>query len=69
MIGIPTEFPLVGSLSWTDDRDRGYEVLILCGPVVIVSIALFGRSLLTTTLAAGYILSFVVYLLWMGYSS
>lgn len=69
MIGIPTEFPLLRSLSRAGDRDRGYEVLILCGPVVIATIALLGRSLLTTALTAGYVLAFVSYLLWNALGS
>lgn len=69
MSRILTGLPFVGSLLWSGDRDRGYELLILCGPLVIVSIALLGRSLLTTALAAGYILAFVLYLLWIGFES
>lgn len=50
--------------SWIGDQ--GYNALILCGPVVVGAIALFGRSVLTTALAAGYVLAFVAYLLWKG---
>lgn len=69
MIRIPTEFPLIRSLSRAGNWDRGYAVLILCGPVVIVTIALLGRSLLTTALTAGYVLAFVSYLLWNALGS
>lgn len=69
MSRIPTVFPFIQSLLWNSDRDRGYELLILCGPLVIVSIALLGRSLLTTALTTAYILAFVLYLLWIGFES
>ncbi|UPM42631.1 hypothetical protein [Halocatena salina] len=69
MSPIPSNFPLVRSLPWNGDHDRVYELLILCGPLVIGAIALFGRSVLTTAFAAGYIVVFVLYLLWIGISS
>lgn len=69
MSRLPMIFPLVQSLSRGGNRDRGYDMLILCGPLVIVSIALLGRSLLTTALTTGYVLAFVLYLLWIGFES
>lgn len=65
---IPSDLPTL-SLSWVGNRDRGYDVLILCGPVVVGAIVLFGRSVLTNALAAGYVLAFVVYLLWKGFGA
>ncbi|RRJ30375.1 hypothetical protein [Halocatena pleomorpha] len=67
MSQLPSTVPLVRALS--GDGDRGYELLILSGPVVIGVIALLGRSMVTTALAMGYILAFVLYLVWIGVTS
>jgi hypothetical protein len=59
----PEEIPIIGSL-YRSGRDRGYDTLILCGPLLIAVIALLGRSPLTTVLAAGYVSVFALYTLW-----
>jgi hypothetical protein len=59
----PEDLPILGSL-YRSGRDRGYDTLILCGPLLIAVLALFGRSSLTIMLAAGYVSVFVLYTLW-----
>lgn len=58
----PDDVPFIGSLSH-EGRGRGFDVLILCGPLLIAVLALLGRSPLTTALAAGYVSAFVLYTL------
>lgn len=60
----PADLPIVGTLFQFDGRDTVYDTLILCGPLLIVVIALLGRSPLTTALAVGYLSTFVLYTLW-----
>lgn len=62
----PADIPVVGALfrSGFGGRDTGYDILILCGPLLIAVIALLGRSPLTTALAVGYVSAFVLYTLW-----
>lgn len=56
------DVPFLGSLSH-ESRGRGFDALILCGPLLIAVLALLGRSPLTTALAAGYVAAFVLYTL------
>lgn len=60
----PEDIPIVGFLFRFDGRDTGYNILILCGPLLIAVLALFGRSLPTMALAVGYVSAFVLYTLW-----
>jgi hypothetical protein len=60
----PEDLPLVGALYQFAGRDRGYNALILCGPLLIAVLALLGRSPVTVALAAGYVSAFVLYTLW-----
>lgn len=55
------DVPFLGSLS--EGHGRGFDILILCGPLLIAVLALLGRSPLTTVLAAGYVVAFVLYML------
>jgi hypothetical protein len=58
----PEDIPFLGSLS-RNGRGRGFDALILCGPLLIAALALLGRSPLTIALAAGYVSVFVLYTL------
>lgn len=58
----PEDVPFLGSLSH-EGRSRGFDALILCGPLLIAVLALLGRSQLTTVLAAGYVAAFILYTL------
>lgn len=60
----PEEIPIIGALLQFGERDRGYNVLILCGPLVITLLALLGRSIVTKLLAGGYVTAFVLYTVW-----
>lgn len=60
----PEEIPIIGALLQFGERDMGYNVLILCGPLVIALLALLGRSLETELLAGGYVTAFVLYTLY-----
>ncbi|MFB6129559.1 MAG: hypothetical protein ABEJ28_01910 [Salinigranum sp.] len=47
-------------------RDRVFDLLLVLGPVFIAIIALDGRTVWSTALAAAYVLAFVGYLLYKG---
>lgn len=61
-----TRIPLVNSIVETGADDRVFDVLLLCGPVVVLLIAVLGRTLVTVGLAGGYVALFVGYLLYKG---
>lgn len=50
--------PLVGTVVETGAADRIFDGLLLAGPLVLASIALLGRSLLTVGLATAYVVGF-----------
>ena len=50
--------PVVGPVLSAGADDRGYDALLLAGPIVVVVVAFLGRGPLTTALAAGYIVAF-----------
>ncbi|MEM4781533.1 MAG: hypothetical protein QXG03_08250 [Halalkalicoccus sp.] len=57
-------------LSTALSRFRGpdpvFDALMLAGPLILVAIALLGRTALTTALAIAYLLAFVGYVLYNG---
>jgi hypothetical protein len=55
------EWPVIGALVQAGPGDRGFDVLMLCGPLLVALIALGGRTLLTSALVAAYLMSFVGY--------
>ena len=61
------ELPVVRTVSESGADDRVFDSLLLVGPVLVVSIAVFGRSVLTVALAAGYISVFLVYVLYQAF--
>ncbi|WP_222918637.1 hypothetical protein [Natrinema sp. SYSU A 869] len=62
----PSELPLVGQVFESGAEDRVFDSLLLVGPVIILLIVAVGRSLLTTSIAVGYVLFFVAYVLYRG---
>lgn len=60
------DVPVLGSLMRSGTRDRAFDVLLGLGPVLVALIALVGRNVFTTALAACYVLAFVGY---VGYKS
>ena len=56
--------PLVGSIVASGADDRIFDSLIVLGPVLVLAIALVGRSWLMTTLALAYIGAFVGYVVY-----
>lgn len=53
--------PILGELLAAGPNDRVFDSLLLVGPLLIVVIAVVGRSALTTLLAVGYLVAFVGY--------
>lgn len=62
----PSDLPVVSVVFEAGAEDRVFDSLLLVGPLVIVLVAVLGRSLLTTGLAMGYIAVFVTYVLYRG---
>ena len=60
----PENLPVVGAVFRFGARDRVLDSIILAGPVVVAALVLLGRNVLTTVLAALYVLSFVGYVLY-----
>ncbi|ELY64473.1 hypothetical protein [Natrinema versiforme] len=61
-----SELPIVGDLLESGAEDRVFDSLLLVGPLLILVIAVAGRSALTTGLAAAYVMFFVAYVLYRG---
>ncbi|WP_137285022.1 hypothetical protein [Halorussus salinisoli] len=53
--------PIVGELFAAGPSDRVFDSLLLAGPLLIVFVALVGRSLLTTLLTVSYLATFIGY--------
>ncbi|WP_227379871.1 hypothetical protein [Haladaptatus halobius] len=60
------DFPLLRRLAQFGGQDTVFDLLLLLGPLLIMSIALIGRTAVTGALAIGYILFFLGYLLYKG---
>lgn len=56
----------VETLFVTGPDDRVFDAFILVAPLVVLVIALLGRTGVTTALAAGYLLAFVGYVVSLG---
>lgn len=61
-----SELPIIGDLLESGAEDRVFDSLLLVGPLLILVIAVAGRSVLTTGLAAAYVVFFVAYVLYRG---
>ncbi|AFO56356.1 MULTISPECIES: hypothetical protein [Natrinema] len=64
-----SELPIVEEVFESGANDRVFDSLLLIGPVLIVGIAIVGRSLLTTGIAIAYVLFFVAYVVYLGISN
>jgi len=60
------DLPIVGELLESGAEDRVFDSLLLVGPLLILFIALVGRSILTTGLALSYVVFFTTYVLYRG---
>lgn len=58
--------PLIGGIVASGADDRIFDSLIVLGPVLVLAIAVAGRSWLTTALAVAYIGAFVGYVVYKG---
>ncbi|RZV06677.1 hypothetical protein BDK88_3704 [Natrinema hispanicum] len=58
--------PVVGDLLEAGAEDRVFDVLLLVGPLLILFIAVVGRSVLTSGGAIIYILFFILYIIYRG---
>jgi hypothetical protein len=58
--------PIVRAVFRFGARDRVLDSILLLGPVVILTIVLLGRNLITGTVTGLYVLSFVGYVLYKG---
>lgn len=61
-----TEIPLLAAVLESGADDRVFDSLLLLGPLVIVFVAILGRSLLTEAIALTYVGTFVAYVLYRG---
>lgn len=62
------DLPVVGGLVRSGADDRVFDGLLFVGPFVVLAIAAFGRTAVTTGLAAGYLAVFVCYTLYKAVS-
>ena len=57
----PEELPVIGAVFRFGAQDRVLDSILILGPLIVVFFAVLGRSILTETVVALYVLSFVVY--------
>lgn len=60
----PENLPFVGELLRAGTDDVLFDAWLLLGPVVLVCIALAGRTRLTTALAGSYVVFLLLYVLY-----
>ena len=53
------DLPLPGSVRAFGADDRAFDLLLLCGPLVVLLIGLLGRSSWTELVAVAYVAAFV----------
>lgn len=58
--------PVIEQVFESGAKDRVFDGLLLIGPLVIVAIAVFGRSAITAGIAAAYLGAFVLHVLQNG---
>ncbi|MFB6113578.1 MAG: hypothetical protein ABEJ58_05685 [Halodesulfurarchaeum sp.] len=63
------DLPVVGPLLEGHTADPVFDAFIVLGPLLILFIALQGRTRVTTLLASGYLIGFVGYTLVKGIRS
>lgn len=57
------QLPVVAQVVESGAEDRVFDGLLFVGPIVLLVIALFGRSVITQGLAVGYVTVFVAHVL------
>ena len=55
------DVPALGSLWRSRANDHVFDLLLLCGPLLVVLIVVVGRTPVTTVFAALYVLAFIGY--------
>jgi len=60
------DLPVVSQILDAGPDDRGFDALLLAGPVVVALAAVLGRTPLTEALAAGYVASITLYVGYRG---
>lgn len=65
----PERIPIIDALLAAGPNDQIFDSLLLAGPLLIVVIALVGRSLLTVLLAVGYLGVFLGYVVFKSMAS
>lgn len=63
------DLPILRRLEDVGPTDPVFDLLVLVGPVVIAIIAVLGRTAISTTLAAAYVIGFVAYLAWNAHTT
>lgn len=58
--------PLLRWVKESGPDDRVFNICLVLGPFVIALVAVFGRTLATTVLVAGYVVGFVAYTVYNG---
>ena len=62
----PHDLPVVRQVLASGADDRVLDALLLLGPVVILVLALLGRSPVTVAIAAAYLLAFLLHIVDAG---
>lgn len=57
------DLPVIELVFESGAKDRVFDGLLLVGPLVIVAIAVFGRSVVTAGIAVAYLAAFVLHVL------
>lgn len=61
-----SDLPLVSLVQESGPDDPVFDLVVLVGPLVVLLIAILGRSVFTNALAALYIIVVVTYVGWLG---
>jgi hypothetical protein len=60
----PRDLPVLSSIIEAGTQDRFFDGLLLLGPLVVTVVAVLGRSRLTESVAAAYLVVFIGYVLY-----
>lgn len=58
----PDQIPYVRFVTRFGVEDRVLAAFMIVGPLVILTLALLGRAMITTAVATGYVVLFVLYI-------
>lgn len=65
----PNDLLPVSWLSRASPGDPVFDALMIIGPILLVIVAVFGRTVVTTVMVGLYVASFLVYTLYNGIGS